>query len=105
MSAKRSSTSAKKSVDPETFDTRDVVLGKIRGFPPWPGMVSRVVGVYCSIRALYPSSYPFLSSLPVLWRYRSALKPRIARAPLSDTAGVGRCGEADLRAVYRRIAL
>ncbi|KAJ7150147.1 hypothetical protein C8R43DRAFT_1006428 [Mycena crocata] len=38
MSAKKSSTSAKKA-QPETFDTREVVLGKIRGFPPWPGMV------------------------------------------------------------------
>ncbi|KAJ7452213.1 hypothetical protein FB451DRAFT_696180 [Mycena latifolia] len=38
MSAKKTSGSAKKS-EPETFDTRDVVLGKIRGFPAWPGMV------------------------------------------------------------------
>ncbi|KAJ7441521.1 hypothetical protein B0H11DRAFT_2096109 [Mycena galericulata] len=38
MSAKKSGSSAKKS-EPETFDTREVVLGKIRGFPPWPGMV------------------------------------------------------------------
>ncbi|KAJ7085161.1 hypothetical protein B0H15DRAFT_931873 [Mycena belliarum] len=38
MSAKKSSTSAKKS-ESESFDLRDIVLGKIRGFPPWPGMV------------------------------------------------------------------
>ncbi|KAF7343094.1 Tudor/PWWP/MBT [Mycena venus] len=38
MSAKKSSTSAKK-IEPETFDTREVVLAKVRGFPPWPGMV------------------------------------------------------------------
>ncbi|KAJ6528505.1 hypothetical protein B0H19DRAFT_1385181 [Mycena capillaripes] len=38
MSAKKSSSSAKK-VEPETFDTREIVLAKVRGFPPWPGMV------------------------------------------------------------------
>ncbi|KAJ6503736.1 hypothetical protein C8R45DRAFT_973612 [Mycena sanguinolenta] len=38
MSAKKSGSSAKKA-DPEVFETREVVLGKIRGFPPWPGMV------------------------------------------------------------------
>ncbi|KAJ7167101.1 hypothetical protein C8R46DRAFT_1096045 [Mycena filopes] len=38
MSGKKTSSSAKKA-EPETFEARDVVLGKIRGFPPWPGMV------------------------------------------------------------------
>ncbi|KAF7343715.1 PWWP domain-containing protein [Mycena sanguinolenta] len=38
MSAKKSGSSAKKT-DPEVFDIREVVLAKIRGFPPWPGMV------------------------------------------------------------------
>ncbi|KAJ7605270.1 hypothetical protein DFH06DRAFT_1253123 [Mycena polygramma] len=37
MSAKRSSSSAKKVV--ELFETRDIVLAKVRGFPAWPGMV------------------------------------------------------------------
>ncbi|KAJ7150154.1 hypothetical protein C8R43DRAFT_1006439 [Mycena crocata] len=38
MSAKKSNSSSKKA-EPETFHKREVVLGKIRGFPPWPGMV------------------------------------------------------------------
>ncbi|KAJ7651766.1 hypothetical protein B0H17DRAFT_1102091 [Mycena rosella] len=38
MSAKKTSASAKKT-EVEMFDTREVVLGKLRGFPPWPGMV------------------------------------------------------------------
>lgn len=24
----------------QSYDVRDVVLAKVRGFPPWPGMVS-----------------------------------------------------------------
>jgi hypothetical protein len=43
MSAKKSNGSAKKAgsanAEPENYDTRDVVLGHVRGFPPWPGMV------------------------------------------------------------------
>ncbi|KAJ6618986.1 hypothetical protein B0H10DRAFT_2217264 [Mycena sp. CBHHK59/15] len=42
MSAKKSSSGAKKS-DLETFAAREVVLGKVRGFPPWPGMVGHRV--------------------------------------------------------------
>ncbi|KAJ6517310.1 hypothetical protein C8R47DRAFT_1086941 [Mycena vitilis] len=38
MSAKKSNGGAKKA-EQETFDTRDVVLGKVRGFPAWPGMI------------------------------------------------------------------
>ncbi|KAJ7664661.1 hypothetical protein DFH06DRAFT_326370 [Mycena polygramma] len=38
MSAKKSNNGAKKA-EQETFDTRDVVLGKVRGFPAWPGMI------------------------------------------------------------------
>ncbi|KAJ6453420.1 hypothetical protein C8R47DRAFT_1168192 [Mycena vitilis] len=37
MSAKRRSSSAKKVA--ETFETRDIVLAKVRGFPAWPGIV------------------------------------------------------------------
>ncbi|KAJ7633868.1 hypothetical protein DFH06DRAFT_1303285 [Mycena polygramma] len=40
MSAKKGSTgSSAKKVEPEMFDTRDIVLAKVRGFPAWPGMV------------------------------------------------------------------
>ncbi|KAJ7659476.1 hypothetical protein B0H17DRAFT_1096092 [Mycena rosella] len=45
MSAKKSSSSAAKKAEMESFETRDVVLGKIRGFPPWPGMVVDPDGV------------------------------------------------------------
>ncbi|KAJ7640645.1 hypothetical protein B0H17DRAFT_1339250 [Mycena rosella] len=38
MSSKKSSGSVKK-VKPETFNMRDIVLGKVLGWPPWPGMV------------------------------------------------------------------
>ncbi|KAJ7645008.1 hypothetical protein B0H17DRAFT_458673 [Mycena rosella] len=38
MSAKKASNSAKKA-EVEAFDTGEIVLGKLRGFPPWPGMV------------------------------------------------------------------
>ena len=24
----------------QTYEVRDIVLAKVRGFPPWPGMVS-----------------------------------------------------------------
>ncbi|KAK7017745.1 hypothetical protein R3P38DRAFT_2985226 [Favolaschia claudopus] len=38
MSAKKNGSSAKKP-EVEVFDIRDIVLAKVRGFPPWPGMV------------------------------------------------------------------
>lgn len=32
-----------KTQQPETsYTERDIVLAKVRGFPPWPGMVCRV---------------------------------------------------------------
>ncbi|EKM75299.1 hypothetical protein AGABI1DRAFT_116494 [Agaricus bisporus var. burnettii JB137-S8] len=36
MSTKKASKSEKESA---TYETRDIVLGKVRGYPPWPGMV------------------------------------------------------------------
>ena len=48
---------APKNNEPETnYAERDIVLAKVRGFPPWPGMVSRVL---------------FLPSIPLLHRFRS----------------------------------
>lgn len=38
MSTKKASKSEKESA---TYETRDIVLGKVRGYPPWPGMVRR----------------------------------------------------------------
>ncbi|KAJ7748220.1 hypothetical protein DFH07DRAFT_830462 [Mycena maculata] len=55
MSAKKSSSSAKKS-EPETFDTREVVLGKIRGFPAWPGMVVDPASVPKAVSKERPAS-------------------------------------------------
>jgi hypothetical protein len=58
MSSKKSSGSVKK-VEPETFNTRDIVLGKLRGWPAWPGMVSIVHCFFCDfwrfLAALVPS--------------------------------------------------
>ena len=35
---------APKNNEPETnYAERDIVLAKVRGFPPWPGMVCRVL--------------------------------------------------------------
>jgi hypothetical protein len=36
---------------PSTYELGDTVLGKIRGYPPWPGQVRRPLG-WCSIEAL-----------------------------------------------------
>lgn len=30
---------AKAAKEASSYETRDVVLGKVRGYPPWPGMV------------------------------------------------------------------
>ncbi|KAJ7884371.1 hypothetical protein B0H14DRAFT_2700698 [Mycena olivaceomarginata] len=38
MSAKKSGSKAK-GAPTDIFHTRDVVLGKLRGFPPWPGII------------------------------------------------------------------
>ncbi|KAF7305782.1 PWWP domain-containing protein [Mycena chlorophos] len=39
MSAKRSASTAKKNEPEETYETGDIVLGKLRGYPPWPSRV------------------------------------------------------------------
>ncbi|KAF8186138.1 hypothetical protein K438DRAFT_1973505 [Mycena galopus ATCC 62051] len=62
MSAKKSSTSAKK-VEPEVFDTREVVLAKVRGFPPWPGMVSSAPSACSDFLRFSPISGAFLRLL------------------------------------------
>lgn len=57
MSSKKSSGSVKK-VELETFNTRDIVLGKVRGWPAWPGMVSIVQGFYCDLWAFLAALVP-----------------------------------------------
>lgn len=42
--SKKASKSEKESA---TYETRDIVLGKVRGYPPWPGMVRRRVCCCC----------------------------------------------------------
>ncbi|KAJ7026358.1 hypothetical protein C8F04DRAFT_1190562 [Mycena alexandri] len=83
MSAKKSSNSVKKS-EPETFDAREVVLGKIRGFPPWPGMVSSTSPNFLDF--FLQSSLAFWASLG-LGRLR-----RLFLAPIE-----GFCGSSDAR--------
>jgi len=36
--SKKGAKAAPKEVS--SYEFRDIVLGKVRGFPPWPGMVS-----------------------------------------------------------------
>ena len=50
-----------KEIKDQVYDVRDIVLAKIRGYPPWPGMVG-------------PSSHPFYAfatlthiCLPLFW--------------------------------------
>ena len=40
---------AKNQTKEQTYEIRDVVLAKVRGFPAWPGMVS---AVFCSTPVL-----------------------------------------------------
>lgn len=49
--------SAKSAKETASYETRDIVLGKVRGYPPWPGMVGSRV---CSLAYLNPY---FFSSL------------------------------------------
>jgi hypothetical protein len=35
-----------KSDKETTYDFRDIVLAKVRGYPPWPGMVSSFLIIF-----------------------------------------------------------
>ena len=35
----------------QSYEVRDVVLAKVRGFPPWPGMVSAILPVLSRLLA------------------------------------------------------
>ncbi|KAJ7620812.1 hypothetical protein DFH06DRAFT_1341287 [Mycena polygramma] len=86
MSAKKSSSSAKK-VDVETFETRDIVLAKVRGFPAWPGMVSRRRPILCDIWGFLGPwvisgadsfAWGALSLVDSLWHWSGACAKRVA---------------------------
>ncbi|KAG7098064.1 hypothetical protein E1B28_000038 [Marasmius oreades] len=53
MSAKKSN---KKEVVEATYEVRDVVLGKVKGFPYWPGMVVEPDSVPTGVRRERPSN-------------------------------------------------
>ncbi|KAJ7907375.1 hypothetical protein B0H13DRAFT_2273696 [Mycena leptocephala] len=106
MSSKKSSSSVKK-VEPETFNPRDIVLGKVRGWPAWPGMVvdpntvPRAVSkerpsnknVVYPIRFFIMGDYAWLSPTEL-----SHLPPAQIDAFVSGTEQ----GRADLMEAYRK---
>ena len=38
--SKKGAKAAQSTKETVSYDVRDIVLAKVRGFPPWPGMVS-----------------------------------------------------------------
>lgn len=77
---------AHKNNEPETnYAERDIVLGKVRGYPPWPGMVRRVL--FLPRRGLIHHLYSYRLSTPTLfhpWSPRSALLARRRHSTVSD---------------------
>jgi len=67
--SKKGSKSAAKEVS--SYETRDVVLGKVRGFPPWPGMVRRRVYRIISRKINLNSECFLLLNLSRRWLIRS----------------------------------
>ncbi|KAJ7120749.1 hypothetical protein C8R43DRAFT_1076862 [Mycena crocata] len=56
MSAKKSRSLSAKKADSETFDTREIVLGKMLGWQPWPGMVVDPATVPKAVRKERPAN-------------------------------------------------
>ncbi|KAJ7082124.1 hypothetical protein C8R44DRAFT_823154 [Mycena epipterygia] len=107
MSAKKSSTSAKKS-EPETFETRDVVLGKIRGFPAWPGMIVDPASVPKAVSKERPASKKsvvyavrFFPAGDYAWLPPKELK-RLSAAEITAFVGDSARKEGELMEGYRK---
>ena len=48
-----------KEIKDQSYNVRDVVLAKIRGYPPWPGMVRPPRIPFTRLRRLQTSFSPF----------------------------------------------
>jgi hypothetical protein len=61
MSAKKSAGGSSKHEE-QKYDVRDIVLAKIRGYPPWPAQVFALsISAFCS--SLFSHIHPMLHRL------------------------------------------
>lgn len=85
---------AAKNNEPETnYAERDIVLGKVRGFPPWPGMVCRVF--------LVPRKPSFILFIPIGRESRQCPIRRCQGAPYWQKDALSLCQVFPYRRVVR----